>query len=90
AYFHTLFWPATLMGSGMRTPDAIHAHGFLTLNGEKMSKSRGTFIKAKTYLEHLDAEALRYYFAAKLGSGIDDIDLNLEDFRYRVNADLVG
>ncbi|MFI9654170.1 methionine--tRNA ligase [Guyparkeria sp. GHLCS8-2] len=90
AYFHTLFWPATLMGAGMRTPNAIHAHGFLTLNGEKMSKSRGTFIKAKTYLEHLDPEALRYYFAAKLGSGIDDIDLNLEDFRYRVNADLVG
>ncbi|MFO7582378.1 methionine--tRNA ligase [Guyparkeria sp.] len=90
AYFHTLFWPATLMGAGMRTPDVIHAHGFLTLNGEKMSKSRGTFIKAKTYLDHLDPEALRYYFAAKLGSGIDDIDLNLEDFRHRVNADLVG
>ncbi|MFA7521419.1 MAG: methionine--tRNA ligase [Halothiobacillaceae bacterium] len=90
AYFHTLFWPATLMGAGMRTPDMVHAHGFLTLNGEKMSKSRGTFIKARTYLDHLDPEALRYYFAAKLGSGIDDIDLNLEDFRYRVNADLVG
>jgi methionyl-tRNA synthetase len=90
AYFHTLFWPATLMGAGMRTPDAVHCHGFLTLNGEKMSKSRGTFIKARSYLDHLDPEALRYYFAAKLGSGIDDIDLNLEDFRQRVNSDLVG
>ncbi|MGM0516653.1 MAG: methionine--tRNA ligase [Pseudomonadota bacterium] len=90
AYFHTLFWPATLMGAGMRSPDAVHCHGFLTLNGEKMSKSRGTFIKARTYLDHLDPEALRYYFAAKLGSGIDDIDLNLEDFRQRVNSDLVG
>jgi len=90
AYFHTLFWPAMLMGADMRTPTAVHAHGFLTLNGEKMSKSRGTFIKARTYLDHLEPEALRYYFAAKLGDGIDDIDLNLEDFRQRVNSDLVG
>ena len=90
AYFHTLFWPAMLMGADMRTPTAVNAHGFLTLNGEKMSKSRGTFIKARTYLDHLDPEALRYYFAAKMSAGIDDIDLNLEDFRQRVNSDLVG
>jgi len=90
AYFHTLFWPAMLMGADLRTPNAVYAHGFLTLNGEKMSKSRGTFIQARTYLDHLDPEALRYYFAAKLSSGIDDIDLNLEDFRQRVNSDLVG
>ncbi|MGC9456509.1 MAG: methionine--tRNA ligase [Halothiobacillaceae bacterium] len=90
AYFHTLFWPAMLMGAGLRAPTAVHCHGFLTLNGEKMSKSRGTFIRAHTYLQHLDPEALRYYFAAKLGDGIDDIDLNLEDFRARVNSDLVG
>ncbi len=89
-YFHALFWPAILKGSGMRTPSSIHAHGFLTVNGEKMSKSRGTFIKACTYLEHLNPEYLRYYFAAKLGSGIDDIDLNMEDFLHRVNSDLVG
>ncbi|MFP4272925.1 MAG: methionine--tRNA ligase [Halothiobacillaceae bacterium] len=90
AYFHTLFWPAMLMGAGLRAPTAVHCHGFLTLNGEKMSKSRGTFIRARTFLNHLDPEALRYYFAAKLGDGIDDIDLNLEDFRARVNSDLVG
>lgn len=90
AYFHTLFWPATLMGAGLRTPTAVYAHGFLTLNGEKMSKSRGTFIQARTYLNHLDPQALRYYFAAKLSSGIDDIDLSLDDFRLRVNSDLVG
>ncbi len=90
AYFHTLFWPAMLMGAGLRTPTAVFAHGFLTLNGEKMSKSRGTFIQARTFLNHLNPEALRYYFAAKLGSGIDDIDLSLDDFRQRVNADLVG
>ena len=89
-YFHTLFWPALLQGSGLRMPTAIYAHGFLTVNGEKMSKSRGTFIKARTYLNHLNAEYLRYYFAAKLGNGIDDIDLNMEDFMLRVNADLVG
>lgn len=90
AYFHTLFWPAMLMGAGLRTPTAVHAHGFLTLNGEKMSKSRGTFIQARTFLNHLDPQALRYYFAAKLSAGIDDIDLSLDDFRQRVNADLVG
>jgi len=89
-YFHTLFWPAMLHGAGFRTPTAIFAHGFLTLDGQKMSKSRGTFIKARTYLDHLDPEYLRYYFAAKLGPGVEDIDLNLEDFALRVNADLVG
>jgi methionyl-tRNA synthetase len=90
AYFHTLFWPAMLMGAGLRTPTAVYAHGFLTLNGEKMSKSRGTFIQARTFLNHLDPQALRYYFAAKLSSSIDDIDLSLDDFRLRVNSDLVG
>ena len=89
-YFHTLFWPALLHGSGHRLPSNVFVHGFLTANGQKMSKSRGTFINARTYLEHLDPEYLRYYFAAKSGSGVDDIDLNLEDFRQRVNADLVG
>ena len=89
-YFHALFWPAMLEGAGFRTPTAINAHGFLTVNGQKMSKSRGTFIKARTWLDHLNPEYLRYYFAAKLGSTIDDIDLNLDDFQLRVNADLVG
>lgn len=89
-YFHALFWPAMLMGSQHRTPTAIFAHGFLTINGTKMSKSRGTFITAKHYLNYLDPEHLRYYFAAKLSDGIDDIDLNLDDFVKRVNADLVG
>ena len=89
-YFHTLFWPAVLQGSGHRLPDNVFVHGFLTVDGQKMSKSRGTFINARTYLDHLDPEYLRYYFAAKSGSGVDDIDLNLEDFRQRVNADLVG
>lgn len=89
-YFHALFWPAMLAGAGFRTPDAIYAHGFLTVDGQKMSKSRGTFIMAKTYLDHLNPEYLRYYFAAKLTSRIDDIDLNLEDFAQRVNSDLVG
>ncbi len=79
-----------LSGAGMRTPTAVFAHGFLTVDGQKMSKSRGTFIKARTYLDHLNPEYLRYYFAAKLGSGVDDIDLNLEDFVARVNSDLVG
>ncbi|TXS92169.1 methionine--tRNA ligase [Parahaliea maris] len=88
--FHGLFWPAMLHSAGLRTPTAIYAHGFLTVNGTKMSKSRGTFIKASTYLEHLDAEYLRYYFAAKLSASVDDIDLNLEDFVQRVNADVVG
>ncbi len=89
-YFHALFWPAMLAGAGFRTPDAVFAHGFLTVNGQKMSKSRGTFIKARTYLKHLDPEYLRYYFAAKMGAGVDDLDLNLHDFRERVNSDLVG
>ncbi|MGD8911301.1 MAG: methionine--tRNA ligase [Candidatus Thiodiazotropha sp.] len=89
-YFHTLFWPAMLHGAGFRTPSAVYAHGFLTVDGTKMSKTRGTFIKARTYLDHLNPEYLRYYFAAKLGSGVDDIDLNLEDFAQRVNSDLVG
>jgi len=89
-YFHALFWPAMLNGAGFRTPSAIFAHGFLTVDGQKMSKSRGTFIKARTYLDHLNPEYLRYYFAAKLGPGVDDIDLSLEDFQARVNADLVG
>ncbi|WP_417221874.1 methionine--tRNA ligase [Amphritea sp.] len=90
AYFHTLFWPAMLEGAGFRIPTKVFCHGFLTVNGQKMSKSRGTFIMAETYLKHLRPEYLRYYFAAKLGSGIDDIDLSLDDFRMRVNADLVN
>ena len=89
-YFHALFWPATLIGSNFRTPNAVFAHGFLSVNGQKMSKSRGTFILARTYLEALNPEYLRYYYAYKLSSKIDDIDLNLEDFKQRVNSDLVG
>ncbi len=89
-YFHTLFWPAVLSGSGYRTPTSVFAHGFLTVDGQKMSKSRGTFIKARTYLENLNPEFLRYYYAAKLGPTIEDIDLNLDDFVARVNSDLVG
>ncbi len=89
-YFHALFWPAVLTGAGFRTPTSVWVHGFLTVNGQKMSKSRGTFIKARTYLDHLRPEYLRYYYAAKLGPGIDDLDLNLEDFALRVNSDLVG
>ncbi len=89
-YFHALFWPAMLEGCGLRKPDNIFIHGFLTVNGQKMSKSRGTFIKAATYLQHLHPEYLRYYYASKLGSGIDDIDLNLDDFIFRINSDLVG
>ncbi|MBP6683351.1 MAG: methionine--tRNA ligase [Halioglobus sp.] len=88
--FHGLFWPAMLHSAGLRTPTAIYVHGFLTVNGTKMSKSRGTFINAGTYLEHLDAEYLRYYFAAKLSASVDDIDLNLDDFVQRVNSDVVG
>ena len=88
--FHGLFWPAMLDSAGLRQPTAVYAHGFLTVNAVKMSKSRGTFILAETYLKHLDPEYLRYYFAAKLSAGVDDIDLNLEDFVQRVNADLVG
>lgn len=90
AYFHTLFWPAVLSGSNFRTPTAVFCHGFLTVNGQKMSKSRGTFIKARTYLDNLNPEYLRYYFAAKLSNGVDDLDLNLDDFILRVNSDLVG
>ncbi len=90
ARFHTMFWPAMLHGAGFRKPSAVYCHGFLTVDGQKMSKSRGTFIMARTYLDHLNPEYLRYYFAAKLGPGIDDIDLNLEDFSARVNSDLVG
>ena len=88
--FHGLFWPAMLDSAGYRKPTAIYSHGFVTVNGKKMSKSRGTFIKASVYLQHLDAEYLRYYYAAKLSGGVDDIDLNLEDFIQRVNSDLVG
>ena len=88
--FHTLFWPAMLTSAGYRTPTAVFAHGFMTVDGTKMSKSRGTFVNARTYLDHLNPEYLRYYLAAKLSSGIDDLDLNLEDFAQRVNADLVG
>ncbi|MGA0959641.1 MAG: methionine--tRNA ligase [Sedimenticolaceae bacterium] len=89
-YFHALFWPAMLQGAGFRMPTSVFAHGFLTVDGAKMSKSRGTFVKARTYLKHLNPEYLRYYFAAKLNSKIDDLDLNLDDFAQRVNADLVG
>ncbi|MBM7074274.1 methionine--tRNA ligase [Shewanella sp. 202IG2-18] len=89
-YFHSLFWPAMLNGSGYREPTNVYTHGFVTVNGAKMSKSKGTFIKARTYLDNLDPEYLRYYYAAKLSSRIDDLDLNLEDFAQRVNSDLVG
>jgi len=89
-YFHALFWPAMLTGSGFRLPTAINAHGFLTVNGQKMSKSRGTFINARAWLNHLPAEYLRYYFAAKLGPRLEDIDLNLDDFTARINSDIVG
>ena len=88
--FHALFWPAMLSSVGFRTPTAINVHGFLTVNGAKMSKSRGTFINARTYLNYLQPEYLRYYFAAKLSAGVDDLDLNIDDFIQRVNADLVG
>ncbi|URL01484.1 methionine--tRNA ligase [Avibacterium sp. 20-126] len=89
-YFHSLFWPAMLEGAELRKPDNIFVHGYVTVNGEKMSKSRGTFIQAATYLKHLDPEYLRYYYAAKLGNRIDDLDLNLEDFVQRVNTDVVN
>jgi methionyl-tRNA synthetase len=89
-YFHTLFWPAMLEAAGLALPTKVRIHGFLTVNGQKMSKSRGTFLMARTYLDHLDPAALRYYYAAKLSGGIDDIDLNLEEFAMKVNADLVG
>ncbi len=89
-YFHALFWPALLKSSGFRLPTAVFAHGFLTINGQKMSKSRGTFINARHYLNHLDPEYLRYYIAAKSTNRLDDIDLNLDDFMQRINADLIG
>ncbi|WP_133140605.1 methionine--tRNA ligase [Legionella genomosp. 1] len=89
-YFHALFWPAMLAGSQHRLPTAVYTHGFLTVNGQKMSKSRGTFIEARNYLKHLHPEYLRYYFAAKLNGRVDDLDLNFDDFINRVNADLVG
>ncbi|HEC8328987.1 MULTISPECIES: methionine--tRNA ligase [Providencia] len=89
-YFHSLFWPAMLEGSQFRKPTNLFVHGYVTVNGAKMSKSRGTFITARSYLDHLDADCLRYYYAAKLSSRIDDIDLNLEDFVQRVNSDIVN
>ncbi len=89
-YFHALFWPALLNGAGFRTPTAVFANGFLTVDGQKMSKSRGTFIKARTYLNHLKPEYLRYYFSTKLSSRIEDLDINFDDFAQRVNSDLVG
>ncbi len=89
-YFHALFWPAMLIGSGFRPANKLFVHGFLTVNGEKMSKSRGTFIKAATYLKYLNPEYLRYYYAGKLTDGIEDIDLSTEDFINKINSDLVG
>lgn len=89
-YFHSLFWPAILQGAKLKTPDAVYANGFLTVDGQKMSKSRGTFIKARTYLDHLHPEYLRYYFAAKLSDRIEDLDINFDDFTQRVNSDIVG
>jgi methionyl-tRNA synthetase len=89
-YFHTLFWPAMLKTAGLRLPEKVHIHGFLTVNGEKMSKTKGTFVQASTYLKHLDPNGLRYYYATKLGSRLDDLDLNLEEFTTKVNTDLVG
>ena len=89
-YFHSLFWPATLEGAGFRKPSGVYVHGFLTVNGQKMSKSRGTFITAQRYLEHLPPEYFRYFIAAKIGPGVDDIDMNLEEFATRINAEVVG
>ncbi|HZE43009.1 MAG TPA: methionine--tRNA ligase [Steroidobacteraceae bacterium] len=89
-YFHALFWPAVLQASAMRRPTAVHTHGFVTINGQKMSKSRGTFITARRYLQSFPAEYLRYYFAAKLGAGIDDMDMNLDEFTTRLNSEIVG
>ena len=89
-YFHTLFWPAMLHGAGFRTPTSVFAHGFLTINGTKMSKSRGTFITARSYLNHLPPQYLRYYFAAKLNARVEDIDLNFDDFTARINSNLIG
>ncbi|MCH2109490.1 MAG: methionine--tRNA ligase, partial [Polyangiaceae bacterium] len=89
-YFHTLFWPAMLKSAGYQLPTRVQVHGFLTINGEKMSKSRGTMVRASTYLKYLDPAALRYFYASKLSDKVDDIDLNLEEFRQKVNSDLVG
>jgi methionyl-tRNA synthetase len=89
-YFHSLFWPATLEAAGFRKPTGVYVHGFLTVNGQKMSKSRGTFITARRYLDRLPPEYFRYFIAAKLGAGVDDIDMNLEEFTTRVNAEIVG
>lgn len=89
-YFHALFWPAMLHAAGFRAPTGVHAHGMLNINGAKMSKSRGTFIMARTWLDHLPAEPLRYYFASRLGGSIEDMELNLADFAQVINADLVG
>ena len=90
AYFHALFWPSILNGAGYRTPNGIFCHGFLTVDGKKMSKSRGTFIKASDYLKYLDPEFLRYYFASRLNDNIEDIDLNFDDFISKINSDLIG
>ena len=89
-YFHTLFWPAMLKTAGFSLPKKVHIHGFLTVDGQKMSKSRGTFVRARTYLEHLDPSYLRYYYASKLTGKVEDLDLNLGEFAAKVNADLVG
>jgi methionyl-tRNA synthetase len=89
-YFHTLFWPAMLYAAKFKLPSKVHIHGFLTVGGEKMSKSKGTFVRARTYLDHLDPTFLRYYYASKLSSKLDDLDLNLDEFVARVNSDLVG
>ncbi|HEX2549671.1 MAG TPA: methionine--tRNA ligase, partial [Gammaproteobacteria bacterium] len=89
-YFHTLFWPALLNGADYRMPTAVYCHGFLTIDGQKMSKSRGTFVKARAYLNHLNPEYLRYYLATKLNDRIEDLDLNFDDFMQRVNSDLIG
>ena len=89
-YFHTLFWPAMLKSSGFNLPEKVHIHGFLTVGGEKMSKTKGTFVNAATYLKHIDPIYLRYYYASKLGPKLDDIDLNLDEFVTKVNSDLVG
>jgi methionyl-tRNA synthetase len=89
-YFHTLFWPAMLKTAGLNLPKKVHIHGFLTVNGKKMSKRDGTFVQAATYLEHLDPAYLRYYYAAKLGGNVEDLDLNLDEFQTKVNADIVG
>jgi len=89
-YFHGLFWPAMLMGSGYKTPEQLNVHGFLTVNGEKMSKSRGTFINASTFIKYLDPEHFRFYLACRLGNGMEDVDISFDDFVSRVNSDLIG